>query len=192
MSFLTGYLTMPAYLESDLDNAVNVVKTGTSVKRAVSDWGVPRSTLQKRLKGAITLKEHALSVRKLSDVQEVHLLNWVLAQESIGLPITHAQVLWFANRCCQLNWLVEPLGKHWLERFLARHPVIKTKNKRSMDSRRINNACTEVIQPWFRYVESPVVKAIKPCNRYNMDETGIMAGFGANGLVLGSSTSLVF
>ncbi|KAK6206199.1 transposase [Colletotrichum tabaci] len=31
----------------------------------------------------------------------------------------------------------------------------------------------------------PEVKGIKPANRYNMDETGILEGQGSNGLVLG-------
>ncbi|KZL86690.1 transposase, partial [Colletotrichum incanum] len=31
------------------------------------------------------------------------------------------------------------------------------------------------------------VQAIKPANRYNMDETGILKGKGSNGLVLRSS-----
>lgn len=33
----------------------------------------------------------------------------------------------------------------------------------------------------------PDIRKIPPCNRWNMDEAGIMEGIGDNGLVLGSS-----
>ena len=39
----------------------------------------------------------------------------------------------------------------------------------------------------FRSLAIPEIAAIKPENRYNMDESGIMEGFRANGLVVGSS-----
>ncbi|KAF7524655.1 hypothetical protein G7054_g11351 [Neopestalotiopsis clavispora] len=42
-------------------------------------------------------------------------------------------------------------------------------------------------EPWFRHLAIPEIMAIKPTNRYNMDETGILEGRGSNGLVLGSS-----
>ncbi|KAI3532057.1 transposase [Colletotrichum abscissum] len=56
---------------------------------------------------------------------------------------------------------------------------------RSIDSRRVNGASTEVIRNWFKFLAIPEIKDIKPANRYNMDETGILEGQGANGLVLG-------
>jgi hypothetical protein len=33
----------------------------------------------------------------------------------------------------------------------------------------------------------PAIQKIKPANRYNIDEAGIMEGIGSNGLLLGSS-----
>ena len=45
----------------------------------------------------------------------------------------------------------------------------------------------EVISPWFNHFYIPEVQAIKPENRYNMDEAGIMEGLGENGLVVGSA-----
>ncbi|TVY32850.1 hypothetical protein LSUB1_G008693, partial [Lachnellula subtilissima] len=41
---------------------------------------------------------------------------------------------------------------------------------------------------WFQKLEVPEVKLIKPENRWNMDEAGIMEGQGSNGLVVGSKT----
>jgi 4-hydroxybenzoate polyprenyltransferase len=81
----------------------------------------------------------------------------------------------------------QPLGKHWITAFLKRNPSICTQRALSRESARINGATTEVIKPWFNYLHIPEIKAIKPDNRYNMDEAGIMEGQGENGLVVGSS-----
>ena len=50
----------------------------------------------------------------------------------------------------------------------------------------MNGARSEIIRPWFQKLEIPAVKAIKPENRWNMDEASIMEGQGENGLVVGS------
>lgn len=42
-----------------------------------------------------------------------------------------------------------------------------------------------MIKAWWPRLEVPAVKTIKPENRYNLDECGLMEGLGSNGLVLG-------
>ncbi|KAK1839747.1 transposase [Colletotrichum chrysophilum] len=44
---------------------------------------------------------------------------------------------------------------------------------------------THPSRDWFKYLAIPQIATIKPANRYNMDETGILEGQGDNGLVLG-------
>jgi hypothetical protein len=41
------------------------------------------------------------------------------------------------------------------------------------------------LKAWFPKLSVPQIQAIKLENRYNIDETGIMEGFGTNGLVVG-------
>ena len=74
-----------------------------------------------------------------------------------------------------------------MERFLRRHPILRTKRARNIDSTRVNGATTPIIKTWFQLLSPPTISAIKPENRYNMDESGIMEGLGANGLVVGSA-----
>jgi 4-hydroxybenzoate polyprenyltransferase len=62
-----------------------------------------------------------------------------------------------------------------------------TKRARNIDSVRVNGATTSVIKDWFPRLAIPTISSIKPENRWNMDESGIIEGFGANGLVVGSS-----
>jgi hypothetical protein len=74
-----------------------------------------------------------------------------------------------------------------MEGFLRRNPILRTKRARNIDSVRVNGATTRVIKDWFGRLNIPVISSIKPENRWNMDESGIMEGLGVNGLVVGSS-----
>ncbi|EDO04142.1 hypothetical protein SS1G_06625 [Sclerotinia sclerotiorum 1980 UF-70] len=71
--------------------------------------------------------------------------------------------------------------------FLERNPEIKTKRQYKIDNARINGATTEIISKFFEKLDLPAIKYIKPENRWNMDEAGIMEGQDLNSMVLGSS-----
>jgi 4-hydroxybenzoate polyprenyltransferase len=62
-----------------------------------------------------------------------------------------------------------------------------TKRARNIDLVRVNGATIAIIKAWFPRLAIPEISSIKPENRWNMDESGIMEGFGVNGLVGGSS-----
>jgi 4-hydroxybenzoate polyprenyltransferase len=70
--------------------------------------------------------------------------------------------------------------------FLRRNPVLKTKKQFLIDFVCVNSVTTEVIKKWFQKLTISDIKAIKPENRWNMNEAGIMEGMGDNRLVVGS------
>ncbi|KDN72148.1 putative transposase [Colletotrichum sublineola] len=176
---------MSQYTENEINGAIADIKNGTSARVASRRWGVPRSTLQDRIRGAQQRAAALEDLQRLSNAQEVKLASWVQIQADLGLPPTHQQVREFAQRILRAMGDHKPLGKRWMDGFLRRNPSIKVQRSRSIDSRRINGASTEVIREWFKYLVMPHIAAIKPANRYNMDETGILEGKGDNGLVLG-------
>jgi 4-hydroxybenzoate polyprenyltransferase len=51
----------------------------------------------------------------------------------------------------------------------------------------VNGTTTEVIKPWFQKLAIPTIKAIKPENRWNIDEASIIEGQGENRLVVRSA-----
>ncbi|KAM4065785.1 DDE superfamily endonuclease [Hirsutella rhossiliensis] len=118
---------------------------------------------------------------------EKQLTEWILIQDALGLPPTHSQIRQFAQRMLAVKGDHTPLGKHWMQAFLRRNPAVRTQKCHHRDSARVNGASTEVIRPWFNNFFLPEILAIKPENRYNMDEAGIMEGLGENGLVVGSA-----
>ena len=81
---------MHAYTEADVQKALNVIANGMSQKKAGLEYGVPRSTLQNRIKGHISREEAHVPQQRLSTVQEERLAKWVLVQESLGLAPTYS------------------------------------------------------------------------------------------------------
>jgi hypothetical protein len=173
------------YTEYDMLQAINAVKNGKSERCASIEWGIPRSTLKHRIHNPNTHQEAASHLQRLPPVLEDRLTHWILTQETLGFSVTHAQVRLFGNRLCALQGDPQPLGKRWVQRFFKRNPVLNTKKQYSIDSVCVNNATSDVIKPWFQKLQIPAIKAILPENQWNMDEAGIMEGFGVNGLVIG-------
>jgi hypothetical protein len=176
----------PAYTEEDVQRALNAVANGMSQQKAGLEFGVPRSTLRHRMNGRISRQEAHIPEQRLSTVQEQRLTEWVLIQESLGLSPTHGQIRAFAGRILWARGDTTPLGKRWMAGFLRRNPILRTKKQLCIDSIRVNGATTEIIKKWWPKLTIPAIKAIKPNNRWNMDEAGIMEGMGDNGLVVGS------
>jgi helix-turn-helix, Psq domain/Tc5 transposase DNA-binding domain len=174
--------------EDALQRAIDATLSGTSVLKASQMYGVSRTTLQRRLQGKQPKKSAQANRQRLSPWQEERLVDWILAQGALGLPPTHAQIRLFAQRIINLAGNPQPLGKHWMEGFLARNPAVKTIRGKAMDNKRVNGATTENIQAFFQRLDHPKVKTILPQNRWNMDETGLMQGQRGNGLVVGMSS----
>lgn len=159
------------------------------MRKASKRHGVPRVTLQRRIEG---IEPRRLAFRhrmKLSSTQEDKLANWVIAQSFLANPPTHEAVRAFAQRLLNANGDGMLIGKTWLRRFLRRYPSIRTQRKRRINSRRINNATDDVIRSWFDRLLPEAIQSVKPQNRWNFDEAGIMEGRGDNGLVLGAVES---
>jgi 4-hydroxybenzoate polyprenyltransferase len=177
------------YNEQDLQDAIAKYHQGRCSMRSISrEFGIPSTTLFHRIHGTQARSTAAEPLQTLSRVQEDHLAQWVLTQQALGVPPTHAQIREFAGRVLQAQGASRTtVGKGWMTRFIRRNPVLRTQRARKIDSVRINGATDSVIRSWWPRLNIPAIKAILPANRYNFDEFGIMEGQGTNGLVVGSS-----
>ena len=176
-----------SYTEDDVQYALRDIANGKSERKASLDWGVPRGTLQDRISGRLSRSEAHAYEQRLAPTQEQRLTDWVLVQESLGQSPTHTQLRALAERILVARHDAVPLGKRWMAGFLCRNPVLKTKKQFRIDSVRVNGATSDIIKGWFQKLEVPAIKAIKPENRWNMDEAGIMEGQRENRLVVGSA-----
>jgi 4-hydroxybenzoate polyprenyltransferase len=178
---------MPNYTEEIIRFAIQDVENGISLRKAAERWAIPRSTLHSRIHGRVTRNEANEHNQRLSPLQELHLVGWILGQGALGLAPTHQQVRELAARVVRAGGDDQPLGKAWMEGFLRRNPEVKTVRGKPIDSCRLNGATTKIVKEFFSLLKIPAIEAISPDNRYNMDETGLLEGRGSNGLVLGAA-----
>jgi hypothetical protein len=131
---------MHQYTEHDLREALSDVRNGNSLRKASREWGVPFTTLQNRNQGSESHTLAAENQQRLSSSQEEHLSNWVLAQEALGVPLTHGQIRQFAGRLLVIKGDSQVLGKRWMEGFLRRNPILRTKRACNIDSVRVTGS----------------------------------------------------
>lgn len=167
-----------AYTEEALTEAILDIKNSDiSVRQAAQKWGVPKSTVSNRLRGQTALADQIQPDQHLSKNQETNLASWILRQESLGYAPSHSQI-----RACVLALLKqqgsEPaLGVNWVSRFIQRHPKLRTKTGRRQEANRFDSFTPKSVH-WFFDIREKEYGWIKPENTVNVDEGGIMAGFG--------------
>jgi hypothetical protein len=80
---------------------------------------------------------------------------------------------------------LQPLGHLWYQRFLSRHPEIKTTKSRATDQSRKDAGSFDVLCRWFDLFNSTkAMYGIPDDDTYNMDEKGVMKGIGDNSKVI--------
>ncbi|KDN61477.1 hypothetical protein CSUB01_12460 [Colletotrichum sublineola] len=108
---------MVKYTEDEVNRALADIANGVSARVASKRWGVPRSTLQDRNKGAQQRSAAFEDYQRLSHAQEAKLANWVQIQADLGLAPTHQQLKDFAQRILHTMGDTQPLGKRWIDGF---------------------------------------------------------------------------
>ena len=146
---------MPQYTEDNIIQALNDVTNKKPIRQAAREWGIPYPTLRNRLNGIECHSNASESQQRLSRVQEEYLTQWVLTQEALGLSPTHGQIREFTQRVLAIKGDHQPLGKRWIQAFLRRNPILRTKRARTIDSQRVNSATTLVIKSWFQHLSIP-------------------------------------
>ncbi|CAG9953996.1 unnamed protein product [Clonostachys rosea f. rosea IK726] len=169
---------MSEYSENNLQLAIRDVESGVSQRKAAERWGIP---------GRKTRAIEAETRQRLSRIQGARLTKWILIQDSIGFPPSHARVKEIVGFLLCEEGDLEPVGRHWIEGFLRRNPEVRTLRGKRIDFLRVEGATADNVKEFFALKHIPDIRKIPPCNRWNMDEAGIMEGIGDNGLVLGSS-----
>ena len=156
---------------------LDITDNGFSPSQAAQRRGVPRRTLIDRLNGQGAVKEQIHPRRRLSKNQEDRLAFWILRQESLGYAPSHSQV-----RACVMGLLRQhgehpELGRNWVTRFIKRRTDLKTKMGRRQEAKRFDSFTPKAVH-WYFDIREGQYGWIKPENTVNVDEGGIMTGFG--------------
>lgn len=189
-----------SYSEEDMSKAVQAVKNGLSRKNAAKEFGVPRTTLIRKLSGQAPLRRRMGPPTELSEAEERVLVDWILAMAKKGFPVHRLNLLESVKKYVMeseknvryLNKSLTP-GRAWFEGFLRRHPEIKEKQaeplgkaRAAVTQDRIHQWFDEVMQ-YFRE-EGLADILLDPSRIFNADEAGF-ALCPKSGKVLGPTQS---
>ena len=113
----------------------------------------------------------------LSPAQEDVLKIRILDLEATGYPLSHGRIHEMAGLISKSSGGTEACGVHWIQRFLRRHPDIRSKVSCMIDHQRVKNTTLEALQTWFDRFEAIRQQFnAKTENIWNMDETGLALG----------------
>ena len=93
----------------------------------------------------------------------------------LGFPPRLDQLRGMVLELLRAKHMEEKLGEHWVERFLIRHPDLKTKFVTGRDKDRVLAQDPTKITHWFTLYDTTVTDyEIENDDIYNMDEKGLL------------------
>ena len=140
-------------------------------------YGIPQQTISDRLNGKTAMADQVQPHRLLSKNQETKLVFWILRQESLGYAPSHTQIRACVEALMEQQNKKQKIGRNWVTKFIRRHPEIKTKPGRRQEAKRFNSFTPKAVH-WYFDIREKEYRWIKPENTVNVDEGGIMSGFG--------------
>jgi hypothetical protein len=155
-----------------------------SLRRAVQIYQVPFSTLRNRKQGRQSRRDIIANSRKLSDLEEQTIVQYILDLDTRGFAPRLRGVEEMANRLLAKREM-PPVGQRWASNFIRRQPELRTRFFRRYDYQRAKCEDPIAINAWFSLVEDIIAKyGIRSDDIYNFDETGFMMGVIASGMVV--------
>jgi hypothetical protein len=157
------------YWALDPDNCFRAVS-----KIAVS-CGVPRQTLDNRIKGKHKpAQKSQASKQLLSEAEEDVLVDWIKYRSETARPLSRRTLTKKVSQSCG-----KTVGKRWYLRFIARHPEIRLGKPSGLDPKRAQCFNRAIIDDHFCQLGEVLdAKGIPWANVYNMDEKGCQRGGG--------------
>ncbi|EGU83431.1 hypothetical protein FOXB_06053 [Fusarium oxysporum f. sp. conglutinans Fo5176] len=158
-----------------------------SLHKAARIYEVNYWALRRRRNGIPAASSITPKSRKLSDLEEQIIVQYILDLDSRGFPSRHRDIEQMANRLLA-DRDASPVGKRWAINFIKRQPELKTRFQRRYDYQRAKCEDPTVIRNWFKLVQNSIAKyGIRSDDIWNFDETGFMMGVISSGIVITSS-----
>ena len=177
------------YEEEDVVNVLyDIFENRWSQREASRKYGVPQSILSRRLKSSESLQSRNHPYRLISKHQKNRLIVWILHQESLRYSPSHRQIKACIQELLKPTGYIKSLGKHWIPRFIKQRLEIKNKVGRRQKASRFNAFTPRAVHRYFDIREKEY-GWVKPENTMNMDEGGLIQGYGQYFSEAGSKAS---
>ncbi|XPS75829.1 hypothetical protein M3J07_007895 [Ascochyta lentis] len=141
--------------EAAIQLAIHDLNSGvfTSQRKAAKAYGVPRSSLQERLKGRQPNAIAHHQQQQLTQEQERFLVEWILEEDLRAQPPSHPRVREMASQILQMNRDHAPLGQLWVPHFIARNPQVASIVRRTIETARTTGAQYETVRAFLELFE---------------------------------------
>ena len=170
------------YERQQLLNAYKAVKNDNiSIRNAAKQYGIPRSTLQDRVKERINIDAISVKQTFFSADEEIKLVSHVKDMASRGYGYTRAEVCHIASDYAR--WLGKAsqgdiFSMNWLYCRMERHPGLSVNQPKGLSSARTAASSPEVIESFFTQlfvIHEKYDLTYSPERIYKIDEEGFNA-----------------
>ena len=167
------------WTDNNMIEAMEKVKEGMKVSVAGRICGVPRRTLDDRMKGRVRHGTCPGPSTALSKEEEDSLVSYVLYMADRGFPLTKRMILAFAWAIAikmgkASRFSKNGPSKQWWIKFKARHRNITLRKVDNLERCRAEALSVEVVNNYFNLLENTLTQSnllSKPRQVYNCDET---------------------
>lgn len=172
------------WTEESLQAAISSVKNGEkTIYSASKTYGIPRKTLERRIKNDNDKKGPMGPTSMLGKQNEKKLVDHIKTMQSKGFPLTIDDVrsiaFQFAERLKiihRFNKTTEKAGYDWMQMFLKRNPDITLRKSEGVSLARSQALNRVEVDAYFKLLEQVLTEndiIDKPNCIFNMDESGL-------------------
>ena len=164
--------------EADIQLALSSLNANQiqSNRRAAKAFNVPRTTLNDRRAGKPARRDCQPNSKKLTQIEEEVIVNYILDLDQRGFAPTYAAVRDMADKLLAARGAGK-VGQKWPANFVKRTDSLKTSFNRAYDRQRALCEDPVLIRSWFELVEQTKARyGICDKDVYNFDEAGFTMG----------------
>ena len=158
--------------------AFEKAKGTISLNKIARQHGITASTLHYCItKAGGSAKVINQSRQRLSPKEETVLENYIRRLQRWGWPGRVEHIKEMAQELCKAKGDTKVLGINWIQKFLRRHPEIKSKYIPPLDKERALAEDYSILNHWFElYHQIKQKHNVQDQDVYNIDEKGFMQG----------------
>ena len=159
--------------------AFEAVKKGLPVRKAATQFGVPRTTLQDRVRGRVVHGKNPGPKPFLVPSEEKELSQFLVDVAQAGYGKTRRQVMTIAESVARDKGILEPgrrISRGWFERFMRRQPQLSLRKGDATANVHMDSVNPEAISQYFDLLNDVLEEyglKTEPERIYNVDETGM-------------------
>ena len=143
------------YSNEAVESALKAVEKGFSYRKAAQVFGVPLTSVFRKVKNPDKLYARSGPSTFLSQDEENRIVNWILLRAEKGYPVTKPELL--DNIQLYVAKKKNPFtdnrpGRHWYEGFRKRHPELAIRKAQNLIAERL--VSEEDLRGWFNNISA--------------------------------------